>query len=225
MPRSLIFLGSSEQIIEIKETCDLIGIDVAGIIDSDYYGNTDNFDGIPYIGSEHTADWAALKTEYDFFIAVAAVPHVPRNIEKRKNLIKLVNDLDLPCANVIDPQCRISPRAQLGKGIFVAYGAYISPNTQIGDHCQIHCNGAVMHDSVLGQNTILQRAASIISNVRVGENVYIAPFARLLKTHSTVGDDSVIKLGVMVFRDIEPGEVVGITGRKIYSMITDTPET
>lgn len=223
MSKPIIFLGSTQQILEIEETCDLLGLDVAGIIDDDYYGNTLDFEGIPYIGSEKTVDWQRLKKDHDFLVPVNPVPGFTRNIAKRKNFIKLVDEYGLPCANVIDPNSRVSRRAHLGQGIYVAYNAYIASNTVIGDHCQIHYTAGIMHDCILGRNTVMNRASALISSVTVGENTYFAPFSRVLKIGARIGNDSCIHPGVMVFRDVNPNETVTITSKKIYSMIVDTP--
>lgn len=224
MTKPVIFLGESLQIAELRETCDLLGMSIAGIIDDDFYGNTKEFDGIPYIGSELNVDWESLKKDHDFFITVNPIPNVPRNVAKRKNFIRIIDQYDLPCVNIIDPECRISPRAHLGKGIYVGYSAYIALHAQIGDHCQIHFNSGVMHNTVFGRNSVLQRASMTTAHVTVGENVYIAPGAKIMQWHSQVGSDSFVQSGVMVFRDVEPGEVVGITGRKIYPVIADFAE-
>lgn len=225
MQKPVIFLGESLQILEIRETCDIMGLEVAGIIDDDYYGNTEYFDGIPYIGSEHTADWQALRQDYDFFIPINPVPSVTRNVQKRKNFIQLVDRHDLPCVNIIDPYTRISPRSQLGQGIYIGYSVYVAPNVTIGDHCQLHWNVGIMHDVTIGRNTMLNRISGVMSNVTIGENVYVGAFAKLLKQHSHIGSDSFIHPGVMVHRDVEPGETVNITGRKIYSMLADLGNT
>lgn len=225
MKKPVIFLGESQQIIEIRETCDIMGLQVAGIIDDDYYGNTTDFDGIPYIGSERTADWSALKRDYDFFIPINPVPTLTRNVSKRKNFIQLVDQHDLPCVNIVDPNTRISPRSQLGKGIYVAYSAYIAPHVTIGDHCQIHFNVGIMHNVVIGRNTMLNRISGVMSNITIGDNVYLGGWAKLMKQHSHIGSDSFIHPGVMVHRDVEPGETVNITGRKIYSMLADLGNT
>lgn len=219
--KPLIFLGGSYQIVEIREVCDLLGIPISGIIDADYYGNTNQFDGIPYIDGEDTANWVKLKDQFNFFIGINPVPNYPRNVVKRKKMLEIVNQFDLPCINIIDPQCRISPRAQLGQGIFVAYNAYIGPNAVIGDHCQIHCLASVAHDVKMSQNTTLQRGAVITGNVTVGLNSYIGMSTRILKPDSTLGDDCVISSGMIVFRDVGVGEKVTITSKKIYSMIAD----
>lgn len=221
--KPIVFLGSSDQIIEMKETCDLLGLKVAGIIDDDYYGNTTDLNGIPYIGGETTVDWTSLRLDHDFFIPVNPIPNIPRNVAKRRQMIDLVERLHLPCVNIIDPQSRVSPSAKLGKGIFVGYSAYVAYQADIADHCQVHYNAAVAHNVVMGKNTILQRAGVITSDVTTGENVYIGLCARVLLTGSTVGADACIVSGVLVFRDVEPGEMVNISGRKIYPVIADLP--
>lgn len=221
--KPIVFLGSSDQIIEIKETCDLLSQPVAGIIDDDYHGNTADLNGIPYIGGESTTDWSALLKDHVFFVPVNPVPNIPRNVHKRKRMIELVDRMGLPCANIIDPQSRISPTANLGQGIFVGYSAYIAHSTVIKDHCQIHYNSAVNHGVTMGKNTILQRAAAITGNVTVGDDVYIGLCARILQSGGSVGDGSCIMSGVLVFRDVEPGETINISGRKIYPVIADLP--
>lgn len=224
MTKPIIFLGGSQQVLEIHETCELLGLVVAGIIDDDYFGNTEHFEGIPYIGSEKTADWDSLKEKFDFFVTVNPVPGSDRNIFKRKNFINLVDRFDLPCVNIVDPDSRISPRTHMGAGIYVGYHVQIAPKCIIGDHCQIHSIAAIMHDVQIGRNSIINRAASVISNINIGDNVYVAPWAKLAKSHINIGSDSVIKTGVMVFRDTNQGEIVSAGSRKIYSMIADLPE-
>lgn len=227
MTKPILFLGESRQISDLLDTCHLLKLEVAGIIDQDFYGNTEAVDGIPFVGSENDVDWQQLKKDYDFFISINPVPGVPRNVEKRKRFINLVDQHGLTCANILDPQSRISSRAKLGQGIFVGFGACISPHVEVGDHCQLHYLAGVMHDCVLGRNVIVNRAAGVVSWVTIGNNVYLAPFSRILHA-KTIGDDSVINSGVLVFRDVEPGETVRITGRKVFGSVADLgkdPET
>lgn len=224
MSRPIIFLGESQQIGEIKETCDLLNMPVEGVIDDDYFGNTESIDGIPVIGSELTMDLKTLARDHDFFITVNALPSVPRNVQKRKKFVDLVNALDLPCANIVDPQARVSPRAVLGKGIFIGFTVQISMGCYIGDHCQIHTFCGMAHDTRLGTNVILQRACMITSSVDIKDHVYLAPGCKILQPKSTIGSNSFIHSGMLVFRDVAPDEIVRITGRKIYSTLAEIPE-
>ena len=52
MSNSLIFLGTCANIIRYKDAAERQGLTVAGILDSDWFGNTADFQGIPILDSE-----------------------------------------------------------------------------------------------------------------------------------------------------------------------------
>lgn len=224
MSKPIIFLGESHQISDIKDTCELMDRTVMGIIDDDYYGNTDVIEGLPVIGSEKQADWNKLARDYDFFVTVNGLPSISRNCQKRKNFIDIIKTFDLPCANIVDPQVRISPSAVLGQGIFMGYITQVGPRCVIGDHCQIHTFCGMAHDTKLGTNVILQRACMLTSLVTLEDNAYLAPGCKVLRSNITIGANSFVHSGMLVFRDVEPGEVVKITGKKMYSTLAEITE-
>lgn len=221
MSRPLIFLGSSHQItIQFTDVCEQLGIPIAGIIDSDYYGNTESLEEIPYIGSEVTADFDKLKQDYDFFIGVSHIPELQRNIDKRLKFIDIVNQYNLPCVNLIDPDTKVSRRAKLGKGIYIGYHSIVESNVSIGDHTQINYLVCIGHDSTIGSNCVFQRGVTMMSQVTIGNNNYFGASSRLLKTpNMVVGNNCFVHPGIVVMRDISDNEVVSMVGRKVYSAI------
>lgn len=222
MTRPLLLLGHSIHVIDIIDLCDRLSIPVAGIIDSDYYGNTAEYEGVPFIGSEATVDFRDLKKTYDFHLGVNPVPGVQRNIEKRFNFINIIEQYDLSCPNLIDPQSRVNHRAKLGKGIFVNYSGVVGPYATIGDHCMIHGLCGVGHHSTLGKNVILQRSAIVSSNISVGDNTIICVGSMLLKNGQVVGANSYIHPGLTVMRDVDDNEVISLAGgntRRIYNTV------
>lgn len=223
MTRPIIFLGSSETISIFADVCWDQDIPIAGIIDSDYYGNTDSIDGIPYIGSEKSVDFAQLKKTHDFFIGVNPIPGIDRNIYKRQMFIDLIRLHDLPCANLIERQSRVGRLTTLGKGIFIGYCASIHSHVTIGDFCQIYALSAVAHHSVLKENVVVQRMVMVTSNTTIEDNAYIGMCSKLLKDSGmTIGANSFVHPGITVMRDVDAGEVVSLTGRnsrKIYDTV------
>lgn len=224
--RPIIFLGSSQQIWEFLEVCDRTGQVPVGIIDKDYYGNTASIEGIPYIGAEDDMDFDELKKDHDFFVGISYLPppYPSRNKERRQMFIDIVDQFDLPCANLIDPDSRVYRGAKLGKGIFMAYTSVVGAYAQIGDHAQLLGASGIGHHTVVGRNVIFQRQSGIIANSKVGDNVYFCIGARCLKPFGTVGSDSLIHPGVTVMRDIDVGETISLTGRnnkKIYGTMVE----
>ena len=225
--RPIIFLGSSQQIWEFLEVCDRTGQVPVGIIDKDYYGNTASIEGIPYIGAEDAMDFDELKKDHDFFVGISYLPppYPGRNKERRQMFIDIVDQFDLPCANILDPDSRVYRGAKLGKGIFMAYTSVVGAYAQIGDHTQLLGASGVGHHAVIGKNVMLQRQSGVISTAKVGDNVYFCIGARGLKPDNLIiGSDSLIHPGVTVMRDVEPGEVVSLAGKnrkKIYDTVVD----
>lgn len=223
--KPVVFLGSSRIVLDLEEMCERQGLTVAGIIDSDYYGNTVDFDGIPYIGSEHSADWSSLKQQYSFFLGVNTLPDVPRNTEKRLRFIDIIEQHNLECVNLIDPSGYISRRAKLGKCICIGPNAGIQSHAEIKDYAFITSMAAIGHDAVIGRNTVVQRGAVIASGAIIGDNTYIGVNACLFKTpNQRIGNNVVVHPGVTVMRDVDDNETVSLVGRntkRIYNTLDD----
>lgn len=222
MNKPIIFLGSAQQITELAEVCALTGQKIAGIVDSDYYGNTVDQRGIPYIGSDLDFDFSSAANDHDFFVGSSPVFGMPRTIQRRRYFVDLVDRLNLPCANIIDPHCRISPKAKLGKGIFIGYSCMISYDIVIHDHCLMHSFTGLGHGCVIGKNTTLQRAVSVGSYVTFGENVIALIGSKFLRFPSmSIGNNAIIHPGMAVMRDVADNEVVKISTKKVYSGLVD----
>ena len=84
MHKPIVFLGTSTNLEIFIRVCTLRGMPVAGIVDSDFYGNSEIRNGLPVIGSEDTFDFEAARDQYDFFIGT------PKN--KLSNIAFLYED-------------------------------------------------------------------------------------------------------------------------------------
>jgi len=227
MSRPIIFLGSSLNILQYTDVCDLNGVEVAGIIDDDYYGNRADIDGIPVISGESVADFETLKQSCDFFIGTNKIIGQPRSIDRRNKYIKLCNDLELPLANIIDPTARISSRVKLGQGIFVGFCSYVGAHVELKDHCRIHGHVAVGHHSIIEANVVMQRKSFISGSIHLKQDAYIGIGSEIIASTKevngmTVGEHAVIAPGLIVMRSVEDNEIVTHASRKIYQARTVT---
>lgn len=225
MEKPIIFLGTNPYIIRYKEICAERNFDIAGIIDNDYFGNTKDMDGIPIIGSEITADWNLLKTQYQFFIGTNPIPGVARNQAKRQMWIDLIKRHNLDCVNIIEPQCRIGSTVVLGKGIYIGYCASIASSAIIGDYCQIHSQAIIGHHCNLDENVILQRKSSVGGSIDIGKNAYISINSSILnhpdnEQRLSIGENAIIHPSLLIMRDVKENEIVSVAGRRIYESRT-----
>ena len=90
---------------------------VAGIVDSDFYGNSEIRNGLPVIGGEDTFDFEAARDQYDFFIGTPWSSLDPRSKPKRLAYIDLIDRYQLNCATLIHPNStrRVRLPAVLGQ--------------------------------------------------------------------------------------------------------------
>ena len=101
LDKPLVLVGSRIPLGKIKRVCIQHGIEIAGIIDSDYYGNRELLENIPVIDSEDNL--SEYKDDYNFFMATSWSPDPAhtRDNQKRKYLIELIEKNNLNCILMI----------------------------------------------------------------------------------------------------------------------------
>lgn len=210
MSKPLIFLGTCANIIRYKDAAERQGLTVVGVLDSDWFGNTEEFCGIPVLNTETNID--QYKDTHDFFIATnwTIDPNHSRDKEKRKMLINLIVEKNIRCVNLIDPSSYIGTGTIIGQGVYVAYSAMIEPGTVLNDFCQIHDFVGLAHGTVIGKNTIIQRQAGL--HAEIGNDVYVGMWVKAYKPGLLkIGNDAIINPSLYVARDIKPGETIRLT--------------
>lgn len=127
---SLIFLGSNTVLERYIEACDRQAQTIHGIIDTDYYGNTESIAGLPVIDSFEGLEQNLEKyQQYVFFVATNWNPQNARDTEKRKNIIKMIKRLGLACVNLIDPPAMLANTLSLAKGYLWEVAPLWSPES------------------------------------------------------------------------------------------------
>lgn len=228
MNKPVIFLGSNWVLDLQAEACDEAGLKIAGIIDNDYYGNTESLHGIPVIDSETAFDdperLEYYRNNFVFFCATTwqpiQDPKDARNLSKRHHLLEVIERYNLPCCNIIDPRAKVSRSVELGSGIYIGEFVAVDPYAKINDHTSIYGLSHIGHHSQIGKNCVVQRKCGIAGNVTLEDNVFLSCNSTLAKTHSTIGTGAFIHENLYVKRNVLPEEIVsGIQGnlRRIYN--------
>ena len=225
--KPLIILGTNISLYKQIEVCENNGIEIAGIIDSDYFGNTERFCGLPIIDTEKSFEDTAkvdfYKQNFNFFCATNWSPEPSpvfiRNREKRKNLIDIIDRLELDCINIIDKFARVSKYAKLGKGCFIDGNVMVEPECVVGDFVSIYANAEVGHHAHVGRNCVLQRGSAVAGHVTLEDDVFFSAEVHATKTHVTFGRGTFIQEFVYIRRGTVPNEVVeqfGVNQRRVY---------
>lgn len=217
MTRPLIFVGSRNDFPNVAIIAELSGIEIVGILDHHYYGNTDSMSNIPVIGDERwlldsnnaqAQQW--LKT-CDFFPANWYEGVQPINkIDMLKLRLERISVLEQAKANIINlihPNARVdglkskyAVNFSLGRGILIDDMCWVSPNnTQIGDYSQFSIGVNLGH------------------NTTIGKNVTVAPWATLPRC--TIGDNSVIGMHakIDIIAAYRPGTLTIGSGATVWA--------
>jgi carbonic anhydrase/acetyltransferase-like protein (isoleucine patch superfamily) len=225
--RPLILIGSNSALFYIKDFCKNHNITIAGIIDSDYYGNTESLEGIPVIDSEQSFEDPTTLTRYKnnfyFFLATNWMPNQgaihTRNRNKRSMLIDLIEHYELPCLTLVDKNAYVHESCVLGKNVFVEMWAYVSAYNKIGDYSSVHTFVITGHHNNVGRNCVLQRKSGLYDYVTLEDNVYVSLNAQMQ------GENIILKQGTMVHphmvlrRSTVENEVISLVGkdlRRVY---------
>jgi len=208
MPSSkqLVFLGASANISTYAETASRQGISVAGIVDQDYFGNTDTICNIPVIGTEETF-FESNYNDYFIFIGTNWSPHPShaRDITKRLNFIKLIKQFNIDPLNLIDPTATVSDSATLGFGIFVGANVVVEPHCSIDNFVQLFYNVSLGYGSIIGTNSSIQNNSTLIAHV--GENSFVGMTSKIFPYfapgHIKIGNDVLVYPNMCVHKNLE----------------------
>jgi UDP-N-acetylbacillosamine N-acetyltransferase len=134
------------------------------------------------------------------------------NTIRRKIFDKIDNH---PIPNIISVQAYVSPRSELGAGIFIGNFCHIGPEAEIGNNVIINNGAIVEHEVKIGKNTHICPGASIAGRVTIGDQVFMGVGSSVVNNVS-ICSNVIVGAGSTVVSNItEPGTYVGVPARKI----------
>lgn len=218
--RPLIFLGCNYAMLIQKEVCDENEIEVAGIIDNDYFGNTSDLFGMPFIDSELSftdpSKLAYYQKNFNFFCASNWSPEdnpvQKRNREKRHKLIDLLDEHQLNTISLIDQRANVSKYSNIGRGVFIDAMCNIEAGVKIHDYVNIMWSCGIGHDTIVERNTTIQRQVWTGGNCHFEPNCFIGIGAKTLKSGAKFGTGTWVQEMTYIKRGTVAGEIVGIDG-------------
>lgn len=217
--KPLILIGSNSNLYKFFESCEDHKIAIKGIIDSDYYNNTKDLDGIPIIDTELAFETQEklhyYRNNYNFMCVTRWIPeehpiHI-RNKEKRKRLLALIKKLDLPMISVIDKSASVSRYATIGKDVYIEPLSHVSPHAIIEDHCYVGACTGISHHVHMKENCVVQGDCKVLTST-IEKNTFFSTGVKALKPGVTYGEGTFIHEMVYIRRGTTPGEVVSFGG-------------
>lgn len=125
----------------------------------------------------------------------------------RQMLANKFDELGIPLATVIDSTALISPTARIEEGAIICEYSTIHANVHIGRGALIQpfCN--VGHDIEFGDYSVMSSDCAPGGFSKFGKCVYMGMNSTSIEK-IVVGDNAVIAMGAVVFRDVDVGATV-----------------
>jgi acetyltransferase-like isoleucine patch superfamily enzyme len=217
--KKLVLVGSRHNLTDIIYTAKDLGYEILGMLDKHYYGNKDQIDGVPFIGSEEELlDPNSHWRQYDFFLADwwdgsqdLKGTGIDGGVLRQKR-IELLDASGVNVVNLIHPDTYFYHNfdtVELGKGLLILGGTHFTSNIKIGNYSVIDWGCKIGGETYIGNNVILG-AFTITGHVTIGDNARIGVDCLLLpkgKNPITIGENSVVFLTSKVFKDVPSNSI------------------
>lgn len=114
---------------------------------------------------------------------------------------------------LVHPSAVISNSAQIGDGVQIMAGVIVQPGVQIGQNALINTAASIDHDCFIGAHVHVAPRATLSGQVSVGEGTHIGTAATIIQSIQ-IGCESLIGAGAVVIRDVPDGQkIAGVPAR------------
>jgi sugar O-acyltransferase (sialic acid O-acetyltransferase NeuD family) len=126
---------------------------------------------------------------------------IGNNLVRQRVAERLSTQAQRLWCNAIHPRATIARSVRLGRGIVVAAGAVINPDTVLGDHAIINTGATVDHDCAIGDYVHVAPGAHLAGGVLVREGAFIGIGSSLIP-NIRVGEWTTVGAGSVVTNDL-----------------------
>lgn len=177
------------------------GVEVIGFLDDNPNEHGKIYEGIPVLGDRNM-----LKTLKQS-IGVDSVYCPIGNNRIRVNLLEFASSLGYNTPNYIHPSVIISPKVEIGEGVYILMGSMIMPYTKISNYTMISMNVCVAHHSVLNKGVFLSTGVNFGASIIAEEKAYCGISSTIMTGVTRLGKDCLIGAGAVVIKDV-PDEAI-----------------
>lgn len=124
----------------------------------------------------------------------------------RDFMYQKVKDEGVRLATLIHPGVYIDETTTISEGVVIAEGVTVTDNVEIGANTYIQPHVVIGHDIKIGQHAVIGSNCQIGGGDYIGDRVFMG-FLSGTTDHISIGNDSVISAGAIVFRELPEGVI------------------
>jgi sugar O-acyltransferase (sialic acid O-acetyltransferase NeuD family) len=161
--------------------------------------------GYPVLGP--IADWSRQ--------SIDALAMGIGNNRKRKRVFESLTNSGATLVSVIHPRTIVGTGVRLGRGVVALSNVVVNADTSIGDNVILNTAATVEHDNIVAAHAHIAPGVVTAGEVRVGEGAFLAIGARILPRIS-IGDWATVGAGAVVTDHVrDRATVAGCPAREV----------
>lgn len=131
----------------------------------------------------------------------------------RLRLMRIVRDIGYELVNAIGTNAKISPSAEIGRGVAIMNGAVINANAIIRDCAIVNTGATIDHDCQLGLGVHIAPQCGVAGSVSIGDGAFLG-IGSVVIPGIKIGRNVILGAGSVVTSDLPPNVVaVGAPAR------------
>ena len=167
-----------------------------------------------HIGDDHSLRDSEELSSVDAIIAAGVGADV--NLRLRRKLIDFYGSR--PFATIVATTAFVARSAMLGDGTAVMNMAAVNACTVMGRHCVVNTAAVIEHDCKIGENVFIGPGAVVCGGVVTGDDVFIGAHATI-RPGVRICSGAIIVMGAAVVADITvPGVYAGVPATKMQNI-------
>lgn len=208
--KDVVIVGAGGTSLHISQIIDDLNsikkrYNVVGFLDDDVAKAGKAFCGYPVVGK--VSDFSKFD-KCQFIIAGFASD---KDISR---VNRVFHNMGLPLSRfetIVHPAATVSQYASIGKGSVISAGVRIMPEASIGNHVCILPNSYISHHVAIQDFANLANSVSTVGSTVgstiIGTGCYLGANCSIIGG-ITIGANSLIGMGAVVIRNVEPGSVM-----------------
>ena len=199
-----VFWGAAGHAKVLQDCTSQLGYRVIALFDN-RPGLQSPLAGVPlYVGWPGFLEWSRGRDLRDvaFLIAIGG--------DRGRDRVELATRLEhagLRPISVVHPTAFVAASAEMAPGCQVLARAVVGVEARLGEQTIINTAASVDHECVLGSGVHVAPGATICGTVTIGDFVLVGAGAVILP-NLRIGQRAIIGAGAVVTKDVDPGAIV-----------------